>query len=274
MRPQWHLAVLVVCVCVLAGCLPRWKSTPQRSWHDPFDVFGKAPTSNTVYLMTTLIDQPGGDPYLTDGLWASAERPLPHEVAALLAENGLRVGLISGIPPAEFHALVTSEKATVNRKAHVRQAKESKIVPINGPTDLVKVKLTTDLKKDATALEGRQFECGFDVTVEPADQGRVKVKILPVVQHGQKESWLKAAADGSGFLWDSHKTQQPMPALSFELVMAPGDFLVVGPTARPAETVGDAFFFVKEPGRIRQRVFVLRAGRDLKAEPLAPAVKP
>src|SRR5262245_36736775 len=120
---------LVPCLAAAGGCWwSKSTTTPRKPWYDPFEVFGSSP--DAVVLMTALIDRPGGDPYLTDGVWAAADAPLPHETAALLAENGLRVGVISGIPPTEFSALITSEKATTARRLNLRRLNESRVVPV------------------------------------------------------------------------------------------------------------------------------------------------
>src|SRR6516162_7389380 len=116
------------------GCWwSKTTTTPRKPWYDPFEVFGSSP--DAVVVMTALIDRPGGDPYLTDGLWPAADKPIPHETAALLAENGIRVGIISGIPPAEFSALITSDKATTARRLNLRRLNEPKVLPVIGPVE-------------------------------------------------------------------------------------------------------------------------------------------
>lgn len=243
------------------GCVwSKHPATPRKPWYDPFEVFGSSP--DAVVLMTALIDRPGGDPYLTDGLWAAADKPLPHETAALLAENGIRVGVISGIPPAEFSALVTSEKATTARRLNLRRLNEPKILPVLGPVEALEYSVLPGLKADRVGVAVAGAECGFEVTPTAATTGdRVTLSFKPQVQHGPRQSWIKAAADGTGFAWDSRKPLEEYPALAASVTLAKGDYLVVGATDKPAGTIGEAFFFAKEPGRVRQRVLVVRASR-------------
>ena len=67
-----------------------------------------------VILDYRLVDQPAGDPFATDDIWQSARSILTHEQDALLAENGLRVGLISGVVSPEFLARVTTHSSIGN----------------------------------------------------------------------------------------------------------------------------------------------------------------
>ena len=242
------------------GCWwSKTTTTPRKPWYDPFEVFGSSP--DAVVVMTALIDRPGGDPYLTDGLWPAADKPIPHETAALLAENGIRVGIISGIPPAEFSALITSDKATTARRLNLRRLNEPKVLPVIGPVEALEYAVLPGLKADRLGVSLAGAECGFEVTPAAATADRVELRLKPQVQHGPRQSWIKAAADGSGFAWDSHKPLEDYPTLACTVTVAKGDYLIVGATDKPAGTLGEAFFFAKEPGRVRQRVLVIRASR-------------
>ncbi len=257
---------LFPCLAAASGCwLSKETTTPRKPWYDPFEVFGASP--DAVVLMTSLIDRPGGDPYLTDGLWSSADKPLPHETAALLAENGIRVGVISGIPPAEFSALITSEKATTARRLNLRRLNEPKVLAVLGPVEGLEYSVLPELKADRIGVSVAGAECGFEVTPTAATGERVALTFKPQVQHGQRQSWIKAAADGTGFAWDNRKSLEDYPALACTVTLNKGDYLIVGATDKPAGTLGEAFFFAKEPGRVRQRVLVVRASRGGAADP-------
>src|SRR5262245_2161173 len=259
MTRRWFVS-LRPCLAAAGGCgWTKGTTAPRRPWYDPFEVFGSS--ADAVVLMTALIDRPGGDPYLTDGLWAAADKPLPHETAALLSENGLRVGVITGIPPAEFSALVTSDRATTARRLNLRRMNEPKIVPVLGPVEALEYSVLPGLKADRVGVSVGGAECGFEVTPTTATADRVTLTIKPQVQHGPRQSWLKTAADGTGFAWDTRKPLEDYPALSCSVTIGRGDFLVIGATDKPAGTLGEAFFFAKEPGRVRQRVLVIRASR-------------
>src|SRR5262245_8989196 len=180
------LLSLVPGLATAGGCWwSKTTTTPRKPWYDPFEVFGASP--DAVVLMTVLIDRPGGDPYLTDALWASADKPLPHETAALLAENGIRVGVISGIPPAEFSGLVTSEKATTARRLNLRRLNEPKVLPVIGPVEALEYAVLPGLKLDRAGVTVGGAECGFEVTPTTATADRVELTLKPQVQHGPRQ---------------------------------------------------------------------------------------
>src|SRR5438067_1845702 len=112
-RARWAGGVAVAAALAAVGCLSLPKAPTSAGWLDPYNVFGTSAPAGKVFLQTTLIDQPAGDPYLTRELWAASGKPVPPERAALLAENGVRIGRIVGTPPAEFLKLVTSEQSTI-----------------------------------------------------------------------------------------------------------------------------------------------------------------
>src|SRR5262245_12392683 len=175
MTRRWFVS-LRPCLAAAGGCgWTKGTTAPRRPWYDPFEVFGSS--ADAVVLMTALIDRPGGDPYLTDGLWAAADKPLSHETAALLAENGIRVGIISGIPPVEFSTLVTSEKTTTARRLNLRRLNEPKVLPVNGPVDVAEYAVLTGLKADRAGVTVSGAECGFEVTPAAATSDRVSLTL-------------------------------------------------------------------------------------------------
>src|SRR5262245_64817124 len=98
MRRRQFLALLPGFAFV-GGCgLSRTATATKKPWYDPFEVFGASP--DAVVLMTSLLDRPGGDPYLTDGPWSSADKPVPHETAAPPSGAGNPHGGVDGIPTA------------------------------------------------------------------------------------------------------------------------------------------------------------------------------
>src|SRR5690242_5433429 len=117
-RPGKAGGLLVVVCAVLTGCLNRGADTRAAAWLNQFTGIGPGAG---LHIQTTLIDQPAGDPYLNKGLWATAGKPLPHELSAVLARNGVRVGLFSGQVPGEFDHLIHSDHATLSPMARSMQ---------------------------------------------------------------------------------------------------------------------------------------------------------
>lgn len=211
-----------------------------------------------VILDYRLVDQPAGDPFANDGIWESARSILPHEQEALLAENGIRVGVISGVVSPEFLARVTTERYLIDPRAYSTKAGEEKIVPINGPVERASIRVIRDWKSAGELLQATGIECGLAVTGMPAERNQIQFTCEPAIQFGDKQSWLRPSADRTQFVWDRSRTKEPFSTLAWQAVLGAGDYLIIGPTAQPSGTLGELFFFATEPARVRQRFLVIR----------------
>ena len=266
MRRPWKASGLLVLVCAAAtGCLFRGSDSRSAGWYDRV----RAMTGSGPAIRTVLIERPAGDPFLSRGLWASAGKPLTHEQSALLARNGLRVGVLTGMVPGEFEQLITSEHATINPMHRTLQPNKPKVVPVNGPLERCSYRAFHDLAADPTPVELAAAECGLSVTARPGEGDRVTLVCEPQVQHGDKQAWLKPSADGTEFTRRDAKPLEAFPTLGFEVTLGPQDYLVVGPADEPADTLGQAFFYAATENRARQRVLVIRAlgGPAVAAKP-------
>lgn len=253
-------AGLLAGVC---GCLPFRAGPPAR-----LNPFAPAPPpADRVTLRTVLLDRPAGDPFLSRELWSAALRPLPPEQAALLAENGFRVGTFAGPPPPGLLALMTDESA-VRPTASTVPAGEPKVIPVNGPLPAARFGYRPTVGADPHPFDLTAAECGLAVTTTPAADGKWKVHIEPRVQHGERQNWLRPAADEIGLAWLDGKAGERFGPLAFELPLAADETLVVGPSEVPGGKLGGAFFVPAMDARVRMRVLVLRAGGP------APAVVP
>ena len=214
-----------------------------------------------LVLRTALVDRPAGDGYLNAGLWAAASRPLPHETAALLGHNGIRVGVISGVIPGEFDALMKADAELLAHTDRTFQPGRPRVVPVSGPAAKLVLATTADLAADPVPLTLTGAECGLQITATPTATDLVKLVCEVQIQHGDSQAMLTLGADGVGFSRTEKKPLQAFPALTFELTVGPDDYLVVGPTDSPAGKLGAAFFLDSDSVRARQRLLVVRAGR-------------
>ncbi|MFO0849527.1 MAG: hypothetical protein U0871_13370 [Gemmataceae bacterium] len=269
-RPRTAACVLVVA----AGCFSPDLGPRQANWFDRVREQTGAALADGLVLRTGLIELPPGDPFLTTELWAAAGKPVPHEQAVLLARNGLRVGVLGGLTPARFDALTASDATFKFGTDRTFKPGAPRVVPVNGPLDRAAVRTVADLSADPAERTFTAAECGLSVTARPAAGGRVTLTCEPQVQYGDKELFLTAAADGSGFARTDHKPREAYPALRFEVTLAADEYLVVGPTAEPDGTLGQALFFDAADGRVRQRVLVIRATAGAGGAPDAATFAP
>lgn len=261
-----RLGRLALCLVFPAavGCLPL-RDASTRDLLDRYNPFtAPAGQPNKVVLRTVLLDQPAGDPYLAKGLWAAAQKPLPAAAAALLAENGFRVGTFTGNAPPEFLALLTDEAAVRPTESTV-PAGEAKPLPVNGPLPSAAFGVADEIGAAPRPFDLAVAECGLSVTATPADGDKLKLAFEPRVQHGERQGWLRPSADGTGLAWLDGKAQERFPKAAFDVTVNPGEFVVVGPSESPAGKLGGAFFFSFAEGRGRMRVLVIRAWRPTEA---------
>src|SRR5262249_5819955 len=94
------------------------------------------------------------------------------------------------------------------------------------------------------------------------------------LQHGDRRDWLRPTADGTQFTVQGEVPTVRYPALGFEVLLGPNDYLLVGWPAAAEGTLGSALFAVEANNQPRQRVLVVRAGRLGEANPSDwPAVR-
>lgn len=259
--PKMGFATVAMTSVVAPGCF--WLGRNER--HVAERVLERRDTApvtsapaERVVLDYRLVDQSAGDPFAVDSLWAIARCPLSHEKAALLAENGIRVGLVSGLIPPEFIARVTNERYLIDPRALATGAGEEKVIPVNGPIESATVRLVKSWAGQADERELADVECGLTIRGVSDPRGPFRLTCTPTVQFGSKESWLKPTADRTQFVWERQKTRESLATLAWDVSIGPGEYLIVGPTDRPAGTLGELFFFHSEPARVRQRFLVVR----------------
>lgn len=254
----------VVWACLPAGCVwgPRTLHAPDQSGQP-----GETPTTVSrrperpargVMLHTRLIEQPAGNDYLTRGLWQDTTDPLPHPLSALLAANGLRVGVVSGFIPAELERLARSEAAAVDPMLRSFAFGQPKPVPVNGPLPACTADAVANLNAPAARLELTAAECGLVVTVTPAAGDQLRVRCEPQIRHDAQRTWWKANAAGTGFDRLDQKPTEAFPGLAWEVTLSRRDVLVFGATADPDATLGEVYFFTPDQDRPRQRVLTLQ----------------
>lgn len=270
--PACRRAIVVLVVLCSAGCLPFRGERSARNIIQNYNPFGLASTvtKDKVVVRSVLLERPTGDPYLGSQLWESTMKPLPPEVAALLAENGLRVGTFPSNAPAELLERINAGDGTVRPNEITANLGEAKVLPVNGPVAQASFQSFDDIGAAPAKHEFPGANFAFALTGSATDTGKIKLAFEPKVQHGQRHGWLRPTLDGTGFAWLDQKETERFPKLNFELALQPGEYLVIGPSEQPAGKAGGAWFVADANGGSRMRVLVVRAwrGPDAPSEPL------
>lgn len=264
------LSLVVLSLVMLSGCLPfQGKSTRQIIQnYNPFGLTTSV-TKDKIVLRTVLLERPTGDPYLCTDLWTSTMKPLPPETAALLAENGLRVGTFPSNAPADLLERINAGDGTVRPSETTANFGEAKVLPINGPIPQSTFQVFDDIGAKPNWYEMTNVSFGLAVT-GTTENGKLKLVFEPKAQHGDRQGWLRPTLDGIGFVRQDQKEIERFSKLAFELAILPGEYLVIGPTEQPATKAGGAMFVTDANGGSRMRVLVVRAwrGPEAPSEPL------
>jgi hypothetical protein len=256
MRFAW---VGVLLGCLLPGCGPL-RDHRAGVWLQQVNPF--AGNAEKIIVRSYLLEQPVGEQYLSDELWTEALAPLSADQAALFAENGLRVGRITGNPPAKFLAIAHGPDVVRPQEGTVT-AGEAKPVALAGPLSEVTFQTISEIGTKPGELKLKDAEIALSITPTLSETGKVKLAFEPRVQHGSRQFGWRPTTDSTAFTWLDQKVQERFPTLKAEMTLAPEEFVIIGPTAVPANTLGGAAFVSASEGRPRLRVLVVQVGRLL-----------
>ncbi len=252
-RAGW---LIVVGAAVAAGCLTRAARPPAESV-----VRSIAPVVPVegVYLESVLLERPAGDRFLDRDLWAETLPVGSQETRALLSENGLRAGVLSGTLPQKFQTLLESDTEALNGRGLTFALRKDEVLPTSGPHEKCEFGLLADLAGKRAPVVLKQARCGVLVRPEQQTGGRVKVYCEPQIQYGEKRDLFRPSADGTGFVKSEEVPLARYPALSFDAPLGRNEYLLIGWPADQPDTLGAALFAVAAHGQPRQRVLVIRA---------------
>jgi hypothetical protein len=263
-------ALLTTFVLVsLAGCTT---SGPARStaWYTTLPGFRGPTGPDVVQLEWALIERPIGDRYLNVDLWALAnEQIIPLERKDVLENNGLRIAQVGGLLPADFQELLRSERSNPNpRRRQVRQGRGTTLPtgPMRAHCDLHPPVLpgVTVSSETQTQLTNALLSLAVTPTLI---SDKVRLSFTPQVQHGEAKAVIEPAEDGSGWTAGEQFTMEKHGQLSWDVTLAPDEYLLVGCWYASQGTFGkECFVRVDEPRPV-QRLLVIRASRQVTEAP-------
>jgi len=247
-------ALLVAVFAAAVGC--QW--WPRADRPGPARASLPAAAPDGAYVESVLIERPLGDDVLDRELWTTAKPPLPAETDVILAENGLRVRVVSGALPAAFRRLLETD--AVDPHGFTFGSRPDVVLPTATPPDPCSFRVLPDLaggRRDVT-LKGAR--CGILVRPTWGGDGRLKVYCEPQLQHGERADVYRPNGDGTGLTVTGEIPVERYPGLGFELTLGPDDHLVIGSPAAAAGTLGEAALTAEADGQPRQRVLLIRGG--------------
>jgi hypothetical protein len=255
--------VLALLAGALAGC---FTGQPERSLSrlGPAGLGGPA-GEDVVQIDVALVERPLGDRYVNGELWELAdEQGVTLERKAVLEENGFRVGQVGGLPPVGLQALLTSPRSCPDPHRLAVRAGNPTAVTL-GP---VWKACRFEVRQGAAAVgvELADAQCLLEIVPTLTDDGRTTLRFTPHVRHGQPRMVPQAAQGPDGWRrWEcvARQAEETYAALSWELTVAPNEYVVVGTHLNKPDTLAQRCF--TDAGV--QRLLVLRTGRALPGAP-------
>jgi len=254
---------------------------------------GKSPlkpahmSADSVALEVFFARFPFGEAEPNGPLWADVdEMHLPAEVRQRLARNGFRVGLVGGQVPTSLVKLMELKDKPAPRPRSL----ENRVVDLEHEPRVVRryMELRPGVRTDVVAsdihdelsvllcgpagVEGETFRSAQAVLVVrafPERDGRVRIKIVPEIQHG--ESKLRYVGSQGALRIEPGRAKRAFDDLAVEAVLAPGHMLILSTLLDRAGSLGHRFFTQNTDGHVEQKLLVIRLAQTQHDELFDPA---
>jgi len=260
------LLLPAILVFALAGC-----TTPAVVGKSPLAPAQMSPDS--CVLEVCFVRFPFGDREANQQLWQEVdEQQFPAELRRRLSRNGFRLGLLDGQIPAALSKLLEmkdesrptagtsqidlaeldSETPPVRRHLEIR-AGQPKMIVTSGVYDQLPVLIC-----ESGELGGETYSQAQAVLVVktfPQGDGRVRVELVPELQHGElRQRWV-----GQDGMWrlEAGRQQRVFEEMAFSATLSPGCMLLVSSLPDRPGSLGH-HFFTEDNGKPEQKLLVLR----------------
>jgi len=251
-------ALLPLLACLCSGCL-----LPETAPDAAGPVVRMRPElhPDAVVMDIAVIERPLGDPFLNQELWQRADQlVIDLERKPLLEANGLRVGQLIGLTPAELQHLLTSPRWCPQPYKRLlpsgqRHACCIEVLHPNCQYDVHLGRTTLDEQVDRAKF------C-FDVTPTHTADGRTKLLFTPKVETGEAVLPFQPSAHEGNWVYRVERPAKAYPELGFEVTLRPNEYLIIGPDITKINTIGHRAFVEDEGLEPIQRLLVIRTARS------------
>ena len=136
----------------LTGCLndhaPRSASLLNRVG------IGEPSGPDAVFIDYAVIERPAGNPDINRQVWTNIDEMIVEtETRALLAENGIRVGVVGGLLPPELRAMIDNPKSETALRRWKFYVNNSAGIKMNGPVAQAEYKTRTTMNATPTTVK-------------------------------------------------------------------------------------------------------------------------
>jgi hypothetical protein len=245
-----------------AGCISGQSLRPKGLARQPLLSLPQGP--DVVQLHVAVVERRLGDSYINQTLWASTdEQAAGIEQLALLENNGFRVGQVIGNLPSELLRMVENERYCGNQIGWFLRVGSS--TPIKLGPALAKCNYLVKYDDFCREVSTEQANCKFLIEPTLTADGKTRLRFTPMVEHGEAIMTIEAVPEFSS--WECQVKQQShvYPELSWEVTLAPNEWLVVGTQLSQPRALGYQAFVNEEGATPIQRILVLRTNRPAPA---------
>jgi hypothetical protein len=99
--------------------------------------------------------------------------------------------------------------------------------------------------------------------------GKVRLHFVPQIEYGEKVPRFHPAEDGSGWVYEYDMPRKSFPALGWDVILAPNQYVLVGTRFDHHRSLGFASFVQADGGGSVQRLLVIRTSRPGMSPELA-----
>jgi hypothetical protein len=257
------ILMLLVWLLSVSGCAVLPEPVRQTSWLRRQNALAAGIDSQLVQLEVALLERPVGDPFLNQELWQHTdEMVVPLERKSAVEDNGFRVGQIVGMTPGKLQELLKSERYCINPRLRLLPSGHS-VAQYLGPV-LPRSEFVIQLGKQTVAAGFDQARFCLDVKATLTNDGKTRLAFTPKVETGETTLPFQPDPDQQSWILRVERPCQTFPELTWEVALAPGEFLVIGALLSKDKSLGHRSF-VQEDGNAVQRLLVLRTSRALNS---------
>jgi hypothetical protein len=266
--PRRILALCLAVPLLAAACGCRGPVLRNRSPLGPVKM-----SADAVVLEVFFVRFPFGDDEANCALWEEVdEQHMEPVVRQRLAENGFRVGVAAGQLPIALARLMELD----NKPAPVAQPAQTDLADLAATPRVVRRHLQLRagrpgeilasgvyeslpvLVRSGGELRGQtypQAQAVFNVQATPQRDGRVRVELLPEIQHGQaRQQWV----GGQGTLMlEMSRPKRVLDDLAVAATLSPGGMLVMTSLPNRPGSLGHRFL-TEQQGDTCQKLLLVR----------------
>lgn len=220
-------------------------------------------TPDIVELHYIFLERPLGDPLLNTDIWAEAdEQAIPLDQKALLEENGIRMARLGANLSTKMLALLRENPSTGRR----HQAHSGSLAKIQTTEIIPRLEIFTLVAGQTRGESIEQAQGYFYLTPTIGTGARIRLTVVPEVEHGEQKNRRTPAPDLSGWILRSERDARGYDELKADLDLTSGEYLLLGCYPERNGTLGHRFLTSGEGTSQRQTVVLVRAIRPSREE--------